>query len=104
LTREAVALYFRKLAPEGILAVHLSNRYLALSQVIAASADDLGLVAMHRVSVTREGEREKGLFGSGWAAVALSPVPLDPLPATWLPLARQAGFRTWTDDYSNVLG
>src|SRR5690606_23600694 len=104
LTREAVALYFRKLAPEGILAVHLSNRYLALSPVIAASADDLGVVALHRVRGTQDEERTKGLLGSSWAALARDSIPLAPLPATWLPLTRREGFSTWTDDYSNVLG
>ncbi len=35
LTREAFALYFRHLKPAGILAVHVSNRYLDLVPVVA---------------------------------------------------------------------
>src|SRR5690606_29771517 len=104
LTREAIALYFRKLAPEGILAVHLSNRYLALGPIIAAGADDLGLLALHRVRGARDEERAKGLLGSSWAAVARDSTSLDPLPATWLQFEASPRIRTWTDDYSNVLG
>jgi predicted membrane-bound spermidine synthase len=34
-TREAVALYLRKLAPGGVIAFHVSNRYLSLAPVLA---------------------------------------------------------------------
>ena len=42
LTREAFALYFRHLKPTGILAVHVSNRYLDLVPVVSRNARDLG--------------------------------------------------------------
>src|SRR5580698_9608149 len=38
LTREALALYFHHLKPTGILALHISNRYLDLAPVCAAGA------------------------------------------------------------------
>ncbi|HEU4828526.1 MAG TPA: fused MFS/spermidine synthase [Gemmatimonadales bacterium] len=103
LTREALAMFAGKLAPEGILAVHLSNRYLRLDRVVAAAADDLGLPARHRVKGTAEDDRPKGYFGSSWAALARDTLPLAPLPPTWTPLEAPEGLRGWTDDYSNVL-
>ena len=38
LTREAIALFLHKLAPEGILALHISNRHLDLPAIAAATA------------------------------------------------------------------
>ena len=40
LTRQAVEMYFQKLAPHGLLMVHLSNRHLRLGPVVAGTADD----------------------------------------------------------------
>ena len=45
LTLEAFRAYLRVLAPDGVLAVHISNRYLDLEPVLAALADRVGLVA-----------------------------------------------------------
>jgi hypothetical protein len=103
LTREALAMFVEKLAPEGILAVHLSNRYLSLDRVVAAAAEDLGLPARHRVKGTTREDRPKGYFGSSWAAIARDTLALGPLPVTWLPLEPRPGVRVWTDDYSNVV-
>src|SRR5205814_881496 len=41
LTREAIALYFRHLQPGGVLAVHVSNKYLNLAPVVGMAADSL---------------------------------------------------------------
>src|SRR5262249_22100380 len=46
LTREAVALYVRRLAPDGIIALHISNRYLDLKPVAARIAQELGLAGL----------------------------------------------------------
>ncbi|MGQ0628838.1 MAG: spermidine synthase, partial [Phycisphaerales bacterium] len=45
LTKEAFELYLHHLADDGLLAVHISNKYLDLEPVIAAAAESLGLVA-----------------------------------------------------------
>ena len=50
LTREALGVYLDKLAPGGIVALHLSNRYLELEPVVAALARERGLKA--RVGMT----------------------------------------------------
>lgn len=45
MTREALALYLRKLAPGGVIAFHVSNRVLILPPVVAALAKDAGVRA-----------------------------------------------------------
>lgn len=46
LTREAVAIYLQHLRPNGILAVHVSNRYLNLKPVVAGLAQEYGLASL----------------------------------------------------------
>jgi SAM-dependent methyltransferase len=42
LTREAFEIYFRHLKPDGIIAVHVTNRYLSLAPVVQKVAESLG--------------------------------------------------------------
>jgi hypothetical protein len=49
LTREALALYRRKLTPDGVVLFHISNRYLDLAPVLAALADDSGMPGRHLI-------------------------------------------------------
>ena len=46
MTREALALDLRKLAPGGILAFHVSNGHLKLAPIVGALARDAGLVSL----------------------------------------------------------
>lgn len=43
LTREAFEIYLRHMKPDGIIAVHVSNRYLALAPVIKRVAESIGM-------------------------------------------------------------
>jgi len=45
LTREAMATYFRKLNPHGIVAMHISNRNLELASVVAGIAEANNAIA-----------------------------------------------------------
>jgi hypothetical protein len=47
LTREAVKIYFERLLDDGVLCIHISNRYLDLHPVLANIADDLGVEGLH---------------------------------------------------------
>jgi SAM-dependent methyltransferase len=105
LTREALALYRRKLRPGGFVALHVSNRYLELRPVVAKLAADAGWRAWGRIDrdVSPE-EKARGKQPSSWivtgdyenvASVVLRP-GWEPLTADTRP--------TWTDDFSNVLG
>ena len=45
LTREAVAGYLTRLGPNGVIAMHVSNRHMELARVVAAVGAAEGLVA-----------------------------------------------------------
>ncbi len=102
LTKEAFQLYFQKLRPEGILMVHISNRYLELSPVVGNIAADLGLVARR---FNDNDERQFGEYSSEWVAVVRKPGHLGGLLAEmhWEEIDPDPLVGVWTDDFSNIL-
>jgi hypothetical protein len=100
LTREASALYFRKLAPDGVLAVHISNRYLDLRPVIGRHARDGALAGRIQLWTGRDG---CGPYSTQWVVLARRAEHLGGLATSpyWAPL-EESDTRPWTDDYSNL--
>lgn len=103
LTREALSLYLAKLAPRGLLAINISNRYLDLAPVIAALAADAHLIGYHCDDPFEE--KDVGKEPSHWAILARPETTLDRIKhdERWKPLEEVTRIRVWTDDYSNVL-
>jgi hypothetical protein len=102
LTREAFALYFRQLKPTGILAVHVSNRYLDLVPVVSRNARDFGRTAM---DVDDEDEEEDYFSNSDWVLVSSdTAIFRDPAfkSSSVQPARYRPNLRPWTDDYSNL--
>ncbi len=102
LTREAFALYFRHLKPSGILAVHVSNRYLDLVPVVSRNARDLGKSA---IDIDDEDEEADYFSNSDWVLVS-GDAAIFNAPAfrsSSVEAARyRPNLRPWTDDYSNL--
>jgi SAM-dependent methyltransferase len=106
ITREAVELYLRKLAPDGMLAFHISNRYLDLEPVLANLAQELRLVALgcDDMSLT-EAEFATGREQSHWAVMARGAEDLVGFQrrTRWSPLTPDPRVGVWTDDFSSPL-
>lgn len=107
LTREAFETYRRRLAPGGLLLIHISNRYLNLEPVLAAAARD-GWSTRFRAFSASDAERKDNLTSSHWVALSRDAKVLDRLIARtpsekWRPLAERPGFTAWTDDYGSIL-
>ncbi len=102
LTREALRVYLRHLrAPDGVLAVHISNRYLDLQPVVKGLAGDLGLEA-GLVSWMGLG----GAWPSDWILLTRGGGLVgDPyvVPSGAGLSVRDRGLPVWTDNYSNLL-
>jgi spermidine synthase len=102
LTREALAVYFRHLKPDGILALHISNRYLDLEPVCQRGAE---LFHKQAMTVYDEGDQAPYLSGNTWVLVTSdTSIFLDRAfdDANIVPAKSQQNLRAWTDDYSNV--
>jgi hypothetical protein len=102
LTREAMALYLKKLAPGGMVISHVMNRHMELASVVAGIAADNGLVT--RVMHAAPFGSEQFIFGSSVAAVARSDKDFGALLGTGEWVEQEPDARVWTDDYSNVVG
>ncbi|HSQ65088.1 MAG TPA: fused MFS/spermidine synthase, partial [Polyangiaceae bacterium] len=107
LTREAFALYRRKLAPGAIVLWHISNRYLELETVVAELAHDQSWTAVLRDDhdVPDEEANKRVRIGSTWVAMSADAARLEPLRKTgeWREVVRRAGFSEWTDDRAAIL-
>lgn len=106
LTREAIELYLTRLSLEGMLAFHISNRYLDLAPTLMTTAASLGLIALERnESKIEDRERENGKRISRWLVMARHPEDLRRLSKDlgWKPPDRGSDAAPWTDDFSNIL-
>ncbi len=104
LTREAFALYARVLAHDGVLAVHISNRFVDLGPVVAAAARAGGWHALILNHVPADGEEEG--TPSSWIVLTRDPWAQALLAGDdgdWHVLRRRPGFAPWTDDYATIL-
>ena len=100
LTRQAMDVYFRHLQPDGILAVHISNRYLDLAPVLAGEVAATGKVA--RV-VDTDDDESQDVFGATWVLITSPATGFDDAEQNGsTPLVARRSVRLWTDDYSNL--
>ena len=107
LTEEAFEIYQCHLAPDGILAVHISNLHFDLRPVMRARAEAMGAVA---VLVESDADDERNLYTSDWMLITTNGAFVaDPeLQSMWTPRALDEDENLqeflWTDDYANLLG
>jgi hypothetical protein len=99
LTREAFALYFRHLKPGGMLAMHISNRYLDLDPVMERAASSFGRLAADYSFEPEEGDDV--CFDASWVLIAESSMKAALPGGSPEILKPHPNFRTWTDDFSS---
>jgi spermidine synthase len=110
LTREALQVYRRALSADGILLMHISNRYLDLEPVLAAAARQDGWHgAVYDYLPTLE-EQARNMSMSVWVALAPQKDTLLALQISsaedarlWRPLVARPGFAGWSDDYATII-
>jgi spermidine synthase len=100
LTREALQVYLRHLAPHGVIAAHISNRHLDLSPVMQGLADSANMkLARIDSLVTQDAEEVRSI----WTLFSHNDKFLAQ-PAIRTAMVEPAFARSllWTDDYSNL--
>jgi hypothetical protein len=106
MTREALALYRRKLAAGGVLALHISNRYMDLEPVLGRLARDARLAAMVEYDgKLSDADHRDGKMASTWVIMARRKEDFRRLLADdrWEPILVSKATPLWTDDFSNIL-
>jgi len=103
LTAEAFDIYLRHLAPDGLLLIHATNRYLDLPPVIARVAREKGLRALQFADDGISPE-DAHVSRTDWVVMARSAAPLAPLASDWRVrrLAADPALTLWTDDFNNL--
>jgi spermidine synthase len=100
-TKEAFALYLKHLAPDGMIAAHVTNLHLDLQPVFWQLAKYYSL-SIARVNY--EGDINGG-YASHWILLSRDSTLLQP-PAIQARSVNLTGYSTdiklWTDDYSNL--
>lgn len=107
LTREAFALYFQKLTPNGVLAVNVTNPHLDVAPLVARTAAlfDPPLAIRYRKDSVTDTLKAEGKSASEWMILArteqgLGPVAWDPY---WDLVDSVPDGPVWRDDFANVM-
>ena len=102
LTREALAVYRRHMAPGGAIAFHVTNGYVDLVPIVRELADQAGMTAWYMRDPQPQSSRLKR---TNWVIVTDNAALL----AVWRgegigkPAQQQTELQGWTDDYYNLV-
>ena len=101
ITSEAIAIYKKHMKPGGIIAFHVTNRFLDLIPVVKSLADAQGL---HAAWVRDEGEGALS-SRSDWVLLSSDPAVLDTprIVEATVPIVEHPEWRLWTDDFNNLV-
>jgi hypothetical protein len=102
LTKEAFEIYWQQLKPDGVLAVHISNRYLNLQPVVEKLAEHFKL---HVVTISDDNEPDWWVYATTWMLVTrnkdfLSSERIKEVAEE--PDTRSNPLPLWTDDYASL--
>ncbi len=100
ITREALDVYARHLKADGVIAFHVSNRYLDLPPVVRGIADATGFEVLE----VSDDPNENVGSSSTWVLVTRNRAFLaqPDIAAAGQPIAVQSGLRLWTDQFNNL--
>jgi len=102
ITLEALAVYRRHLAPDGIVAFHVSNRHLDLKPVVAQIATRSGMATAH---IANSADDKKDVWPSDWMLVTNNRAFLERKEVVKASekVVIPSTLRLWTDDYNSLL-
>jgi len=101
LTSEAMAIYRKHVKPGGMIAFHVTNRYLDLAPVVKALADAHG---MHAVMIF-DNTDDALTSVSDWILVSDDPASLEKahVAEVAVPIEGRQDLKLWTDDFNNIV-
>jgi len=104
-TVEAMKIYKSKLAPDGVVLMHVSNRHLDLEPVVVGIADANGLQSW-TYNGNSEADNEPYIYNTSVVVSARAEADVGGLASSqnWTSGKPDHSLRVWTDDYSNILG
>ncbi|MCC6210136.1 MAG: fused MFS/spermidine synthase [Burkholderiales bacterium] len=104
ITMEALGLYLRHMKPDGVIAFHVSNRFLELPPVVGRLVREHRLQAVLVSDDGKDGDEDH--TRTDWVLIARNAAALaakEIAAADAKPPEERPAWRTWTDDYSNLV-
>ncbi len=100
ITREALAVYLRHMKPGGVIAFHVTNRFLHLAPVVKRIAGEHDL----QVALIADDAEDSELARTDWVLVTRDQALLErPEIAEYVSeIESIPGLRVWTDDFNNL--
>lgn len=102
LTKEAFEIYLKQIKPDGVIAVHISNRYLNLRPVVEKLAEHFGLQC---VTISDDNEPEWWVYATTWMVLSKNKAIMDNEDirgAADEPEPANRNFPLWTDDFASL--
>ncbi len=101
MTYEAMGVYLKNMKPDGVIAFHVTNRFLHLAPVVKRIADEHGL---HTILVADDPESGSDLANTDWVLVSRSKAVLDNkrITESQEAIGEIPGLRLWTDSFNNL--
>ncbi len=102
ITQEAINMMMSKIAPDGILIVHISNRFLGLQNIVADAANEGGFFAIQGL---RNGDdTDSADTGVRAMVIAHNPQRLEKYTADfWQKMPKRKNSKPWTDDRTDII-
>jgi len=100
ITREALAVYLRHVKPDGVVAFHVTNRFLKLAPVVQQLASEQGLYT----TLVVDDADDSDLAKTDWVLVSRSQTRLQQPTITEAASRIEPipGMRAWSDDFNNL--
>ncbi len=101
MTQQAMGVYLKNMKPDGVIAFHVTNRFLNLAPVVKRIADEHGL---HTVLVVDEADDDDDLAKTDWVLVSRSASALahPEISESTFNIRDIPGLRLWTDSFNNL--
>jgi len=101
MTYQAMGVYLKNIKPDGVIAFHVTNRFLHLAPVVKRIADEHGL---HTVLVADDPESGSDLANTDWVLVSRSKAVLENprITESIEAIGEIPGLRLWTDSFNNL--
>jgi SAM-dependent methyltransferase len=102
ITTQALEVYARHMKPDGVIAFHVTNRFLDLAPVVGLLAKSHGLNVLR---IDDDGDLNPYANRSDWILLSAGRTVLDApeLAKAATPIQPRPGLRLWTDDFNNLV-
>lgn len=101
MTYQAMGVYLKNIKADGVIAFHVTNRFLHLAPVVKRIADEHGL---HTVLVADNPESSSDLANTDWVLVSRSKAVLENprIKESTEKIGEIPGLKLWTDSFNNL--